>query len=170
MDEKNTCSGCGRTFSKRGLRAHQSGRFVAAACRPPRSPEEIREDRVKTEYEALLTAAILKHGTLVSKDASYYGWQGSNEEYAETAWRGPRHSVTCGIASTGRVEEHAAWSEFAGTFASNDYYKHGMEVHGVTCNCGKLTDRVFRWDSHVGEAIRLVMMELLEERVDDRQG
>jgi hypothetical protein len=63
------------------------------------------------------------------------------------------------------VDEDAYWSEFAGTFASGDHYKHGMEVHGVTCNCGKIKNRIFRWDAPVGEAIRAVMVNLVEEKV-----
>jgi len=138
------------------------------ACKPPRSPEEIRAERVQTEYEKILTAAILRHGALVRRDPSAFGWAGGDEEYG-LGWRNPRHSATCGIASTGRVDEDVTWHEFAGTFAEyNEGIKHGMEVHGVTCNCGKLTDRVFRWDASVGEAIKLVMVELLEERVDSQ--
>lgn len=167
MSRLEKCAGCGRSFSKRGLRAHQSGKHVSLACRPPKPPEEARRDRVQTEYEKILTAAIIKHGSIVRQDASLYGWI-SDEEYS-LPFRGPRHSVECGIASTGLVEEHATWYEFAGTFAEQDNYKHGMEVHGVTCNCGKITDRVFRWDAPVGEAIRTVMMGLLEEKVDAQE-
>lgn len=167
MAEKHTCVGCGRSFSLRGLRSHQSGRFVSLACRPPKPPEEVRKDQVQAEYEKLLTAAILKNGSLVSADASLYGWV-TMDDYdlgPRGGWSGAtRHSLSCGIASTGRVEEDATWYEFAGTFASNDHYKHGMEVHGVTCNCGKITNRVYRWDAPVGEAIRLVLMELLEKQ------
>lgn len=165
MSERHVCSGCGRSFSERGFRSHQSSNYVAMVCRPPRPPEEARAELVRIEYERILTAAILKHGMLVSKTASTFGWTGADEEYG-SSWRGPRHSTECGIAKTGRVEEDSTWYEFAGTFASNDHYKHGMEVHGVTCNCGKITDRVYRWDASVGEAIRTVTMELVEERIE----
>lgn len=123
------------------------------------------DDRVKAEYEKILSAAIIKNGSLVSKDASFFNW--IDDEYEGRRARGQRHSVSsCGIAKTGQVEEDATWHEFAGTFAEyGDTYKHGMEVHGVTCNCGKIKDRVFRWDAPVGEAIRIVMMELLEDKV-----
>jgi hypothetical protein len=35
------CLGCGRHFSERGLRAHQSSRFISMACRPERLPKRI---------------------------------------------------------------------------------------------------------------------------------
>ena len=167
MSEKSICQGCGRSFSPRGLRAHQSARFVTLACRPPKSPEEIKAEKVQTEYDRILVAAILKNGSVVNNGPNYYGWV-CMDDYD----LGPRggwidavkHSTACGIASTGRIDDHATWYEFGGTDADPNY-KIGMEVHGVTCNCGKLTDRVFRWDAPVGEAIKTVMMELLEERL-----
>lgn len=33
LSDRRQCSGCGRTFSTSGLRAHQSGRFASAACK-----------------------------------------------------------------------------------------------------------------------------------------
>lgn len=125
---------------------------------------------VQVEYEKILTAAIIKNGSLMSETPSIFSWADYHGDYG-SGWprRGERHSSSCGIASTGRVEEHATWYEFAGTFATSDFYKHGMEVHDVTCNCGKIKNRTFRWDAPVGEAIRAVMMGLLEERVADGQ-
>ena len=121
------------------------------------------DDRVRAEYERILTAAILKHGSLVRKDASQYGWL-DGLEYGE-GWKNPRHSVQCGIAKTGRIVEDAYWYEFMGTFYEGDNTVHGMEVHGVTCNCGKITDRVFRWSESPGEAIRIVLESVLEDKV-----
>ena len=43
-----------------------------------------------------------------------------------------------------------------------------VDTAGVTCNCGKIKDRVFRWDAPVGEAIRVVMMELLKREVEGK--
>lgn len=123
------------------------------------------DDRVKVEYEKILTGAIIKNGTLVLESSSTFNWMDVSDHEGRRPY-GQKHSVSCGIAKAGRVEEDATWYEFAGTFAEDgDTYKHGMEVHGVTCNCGKIKDRTFRWDAPVGEAIRIVMMELLEERV-----
>lgn len=129
------------------------------------------DDRVRAEYEKILTAAIIKNGSLVRPGNTYYGWGDYAGDYdSRDPWGGgPRHSATCGIASTGRVDEDATWQEFMGTFYEGDESKHGMEVHGVTCNCGKLQDRTFRWDAPVGEAIRVVMMELLERSIKDGQ-
>lgn len=167
MAEKEVCLGCGRSFVR--LQSHQNGKRSRCPG-PPKSPEEQRQDRVQAEYEAILTAAIIKNGSLIGKDASIFGWA-TMDDYdtgPRGGWAGAtRHSVTCGIASTGRVEEDATWYEFAGTFATSDHYKHGMEVHGVTCNCGKIQDRVYRWDAPVGEAIRIVMLELVEKNVDE---
>ena len=123
------------------------------------------DDRVKAEYDKILTTAIIKNGSLVAKDASFYGWN-TGEEYGGD-FRSPRHSVVCGIAKTGRVEEDATWDEFMGTFYEGDTRKHGMEVYGVTCNCGKLKNRTFRWDAPVGEAVKAVVEELLLRSMSD---
>lgn len=124
------------------------------------------DDRVKAEYDKILTAAIINHGVLVRHDQSVFAWM-DDELNGEYSGGRPRHSLTCGIGVVGKAVENATWYEFAGTFAEDgDAYKHGMEVHGVSCKCGKIKDRVFRWDAPVGEAIRIVMMSLLEERVN----
>lgn len=122
------------------------------------------DDRVKEEYEKILTRSIIKHGSLVRVDASTFGWMDQDGQGYD--FRKPRHSSWCEIVKTGQVEEDATWYEFAGTFADS-HYKHGMEVHGVTCDCGQIKDRTFRWDAPVGEAIKVVLEELLEERVKD---
>ena len=39
-DDSGECQGCGESFrGGRGLRAHQSGKFVALACRPVKAQE-----------------------------------------------------------------------------------------------------------------------------------
>jgi hypothetical protein len=123
------------------------------------------DERLEAEYKKILTAAIIKNGSLVKQDGgSQFGWADSNTEWG-VGLRGTRHTSSCGIAKTGRVEEYASWYEFMGTFYEGDNTVHGMEVHGVTCNCGLITDRVFRWSTSVSEAIREVMMGLLEEKI-----
>jgi hypothetical protein len=124
------------------------------------------DDRVRAEYEKILTAAIIKNGQLVRTNGGYYGWGDYEGDYGGD-FRSPRHSTTCGIAKTGRVEEDAYWYEFMGTFYEGDNTKHGMEVHGVSCNCGRITDRVFRWSESPGEAIRIVLEGVLTERVEN---
>lgn len=121
------------------------------------------DDRVREEYNRILTAAIIKNGSLVRTDASQYGWSDYGD-YGNDFTK-PRHSTTCGIAKTGRVVEDADWYEFMGTFYEGDNTVHGMEVHGVSCNCGRITDRVFRWSESPGEAIRIVLESVLEEKV-----
>lgn len=123
------------------------------------------EDRVRVEYERILTAAIIKNGMPVSRDGGYYGWGDYEIEYPND-YEGGRHSVACGIAKTGRVDEDAYWQEFMGTFYEGDETKHGMEVSGVSCNCGRITDRVYRWSESPGEAIRIVLEGVLSEKVE----
>ena len=115
------------------------------------------DDWVKEEYERILTAAILKNGSLVRNEGNtYYGW---------TDYEATTHISSCGAAKTGRIVEDAYWYEFMGTFYEGDETVHGMEVHGVTCNCGRITDRVYRWSESPGEAIRIVLESVLEDKV-----
>lgn len=121
------------------------------------------DDKVRAEYDKIVKNAIIKHGAMVDLKFSTFGWE--DRSGLDTDYRKPRHSITCGIKSMGRLDEDACWEEFKGTFYEGDTRVYGMDVHDVTCNCGLITGRTFRWKESVGEAIRLVMMELLEEKV-----
>lgn len=121
------------------------------------------DDRVKAEYEKVLSAAIIKNGSMVDNRPSQFAWRDYDTEYDGPA--GVRHIYSCGTVSVGEIKEDATWWEFAGTFA-DDHYKHGMEVHGVTCNCGKITNRIYRWDAPVSEAIKIVLENVLTERIE----
>lgn len=121
------------------------------------------DDRVKAEYEKVVSAAIIMNGLMVSNSPSMYAWRDYDTEYDGSG--GYRHIYSCGTASVGEVKEDTTWWEFAGTDADN-HYKHGMEVRGVTCNCGKITNRTYRWDASVGEAIKIVLENVLLERTE----
>lgn len=114
--------------------------------------EEIRE-----EYERLLVRLVLANGSLVGEDASFYGWH----DHTTFRWPGPgfsEHVGTCGIKSTGRVQEDI-WYEFKGTFYEGDTSVHGISLKGVTCNCDKVQDREVRWSAPMQEVAEAVFEE-----------
>lgn len=102
---------------------------------------------VRAEYDKALIAAILKRGTMVSEDASIYGWEDYDYHFGPSWSRAERrtpHHLACVLVSIGRPVE-TRWDEFQGTFYEGDTSEHGVELPGITCECGKLEDRTLRW-------------------------
>jgi hypothetical protein len=110
---------------------------------------------VQREYDDALRAAIIKHGTLVERHPSLYGW--------EATWTEQEHAHRCKLASSATPEE-TAWSEFVDTEAGNRT-SHGVSLVGVSCACGFLRgDRELRWQASVSditEALFTVVFERL---------
>lgn len=77
-------------------------------------------------WQNLLARTAIRTGTPVSYDASIYSWS----DYSAA-----KHLKECEVTHVSRVEEHDSWSEFAGTFASSDDYKHGIRLSGCHCRC-----------------------------------
>lgn len=131
------------------------------------------DERVKEEYERLLASVIIANGVLVRESAVdfMYGWMSSDDYEGKNKlmWTGRRHSDVCGIKRTGKVNEDCQWDEFKGTFYEGDTTVYGVEVEGVTCNCGKLINRSYRWAAPLGEAIKIVMEALLEEKFAEKE-
>lgn len=121
-------------------------------------------EEIQKEYDRLLIKLVLRHGDLVSERATTFGWR----DYAETFpndWYGRtfvEHLERCGIQSVGSVQEEI-WYEFQGTFYEGDNSVHGVAVFGLTCNCGKLTNRSVRWSARMQEVAQAVFEEHLNE-------
>ena len=110
------------------------------------------------QYDAAMMAAAIKHGTMVSRNPSFYGW-------SARPWSGDdasdcKHMEHCQFVpgSTSAVEEDD-WNEFMGTFYEGDTTKHGVIVKGVSCACGEIKDRSVRWQADMQEVAEAVFEE-----------
>lgn len=123
---------------------------------------------VRKEYEAVLAAIVLERGALVGvgKEDSNFSW----EDYSnyDLTYQPHWHSckVTHGAASESR------WTEFDGTFADPPYASHhGIDLSGVTCACGMLTNRTLRLrepvQTLIPEIFSLLYHRLKKETSDD---
>lgn len=122
----------------------------------------------QAEYNKALTAAVLKHGTMVSKDASSYGWE-DYEYHHGPNWSGRHksHHVTCGWASVGKPEEDY-WHEFQGTFYEGDTSVHGIVIKGLTCNCGRIQDREMRWQASIQTVAEAIFEEAFSKKNEEK--
>lgn len=109
------------------------------------------DKEVQKEYEKVLRRVIAKHGTVVSLNASFYGWG---------AWDIRHGQDPCPITVTGRAHE-TYWGEFMGTFYEGDTTVTGIEADGANCECGAVKDRSMRWRASVSEVAEAVFGEML---------
>ncbi|HEU4754403.1 MAG TPA: hypothetical protein VFU47_14945 [Armatimonadota bacterium] len=125
---------------------------------------------VRAEYEAIVTELVLERGWVVKPSPSEYGWQdGAFEEWSRDYTERRSHLARCRATATGPVREDATWSEFVGTFAPGgpNERRHGIEVDGATCACGKVKGRTVRLEGTVhdlGGAVFERLFRKLEAR------
>jgi hypothetical protein len=115
-------------------------------------------ERVRAEYEKAMARVVIKRGSLVSEHPNIYGW----EEYSWCLSDGGKHLAKCGIKTddTLRADEDR-WDEFQGTFYEGDTSVHGARVDGISCQCGKVTGRSYRWKASMQEVAEAVFEEAL---------
>jgi hypothetical protein len=108
----------------------------------------------KDEYNKALTAFIVKHGSPVTdgrRISLYSGWMA--EDYAEIR----EHLDTCMITKS-RIDD-SEWDEFMGTFAEPSVQvQHGVDAV-VTCVCGQIQGRAFRFTGTFSELVQGVLNE-----------
>lgn len=122
----------------------------------------------QAEYDEALTAAVLKHGTLVREDPSFYGWEDFDYHLGHgLRSRHTAHHLKCEIVSTGKPVE-STWHEFQGTFYEGDTSVHGIDLPEVTCACGKVQDRTFRWQARMQEVAEAVFEEAFGNRAEEK--
>jgi hypothetical protein len=111
---------------------------------------------VRAEYQRALTRATARHGSIVSRDASFYGW---------TDWDASTHAQRCDVrVPEGAEVSEVSWDEFRGTFYEGDTTVHGVEVDGASCRCGQIKDRRVRWSATVQEVAEAVFTEAFGAR------
>lgn len=110
-------------------------------------------DSAKAELRALIVSKLMANGDVVSLDPTYYGgW----ESYGDTV-----HLQECGgKADPDTKLEETYVREFMGTFYEGDSSVAVVELKGVSCNCGNLTDRTIRLKSTIGEFIFTLLNDL----------
>jgi len=122
-------------------------------------------DEVRAEYEAALARVVVRNGSIVRTNDTYYGWNDypAFQHIVGGSWgdKGPGCAL---VLPDGARAVEDEWSEFAGTFADGDNVKHGAIVRGVSCKCGQLTGRSVRWEANMHEVAEAVFEEALGAR------
>lgn len=107
----------------------------------------------KDEYKAAAGRFVLKNGSPreMERDTTY-GWLASDwNEVGEHLRAHAADEVTLGEF------QDVEWSQFDGTFVDDSEHQ-GIEVT-VTCACGRLTDRVWRYEGTLGEILTGILKE-----------
>lgn len=114
------------------------------------------DETVRAEYESILAEVVIERGKLV-------GFGCESDEYAWEDWDSDNpHLAECGVAEH-RTPVESAWEEFVGTLAEPTHETHhGVDLPGVTCTCGRLTDRTFRMEQPVQEVAEAVFTKLYQ--------
>ena len=97
------------------------------------------------EYNRALKIALIRHGSVIEKNPSTYGWA----DYQAT-----EHLRQCGGWSLWNADEDT-WHEFVDSYAGSEA-KHGLALERVTCNCGHLAVRTVRWKAELSEVAEAV--------------
>ena len=119
---------------------------------------------VRAEYEAIVAELVLERGWVVKRHPSEYGWQDGAFEEWTCDYRRRSHLARCRATARGPVREDVTWSEFVGTFAPGgpNETRHGIEVDGASCACGKVQDRTVRLEGTISDLIGAVFQRLYE--------
>lgn len=113
--------------------------------------------RAQAEVHSAVLRYILEqaddvNGGLVQLKPTFYNWRSYEIFEALGDLTPAAHVLACGIAS-GHWEDKD-WQEFAGTFAEyGDQFRHGIDAV-VTCKCGRVTYRTFRYTGSHGDLLR----------------
>jgi hypothetical protein len=59
------------------------------------------------------------------------------------------------VIPEGAEVHERVYSQFTDTMSPNEY-EHGLNVHPVSCSCGKIKDAYARWEGTVSELIMAV--------------
>ncbi|HEU4752325.1 MAG TPA: hypothetical protein VFU47_04380 [Armatimonadota bacterium] len=120
---------------------------------------------VRAEYDSIVTELVLERGWVVKHDPSEYGWEdGAFEEWSRDYSERRSHLARCRATARGPVREDATWREFVGTFAPGgpNETRHGIEVQGATCACGRVKDRTVRLEGTVSDLSGAVFSRLYQ--------
>lgn len=109
---------------------------------------------VQEEYERALRRAIYRHGLVVSQQPGI-GWMDV---------QATDHLRACEPYTARDVDEDE-WYEFVSMGGPEDGRKHGLTLAGVGCTCGRLEDRMIRWD----ESVYAVAQAVFEEAFGGRR-
>lgn len=105
-------------------------------------------EKLKETLHRAVTDAIIRLGSPVDDGDTTHGWLDSR--YAELRI----HMAHCRPAYEACTWGDSSWSEFQGTF-DPDVDKQGVDLK-LTCRCGLLTGRTWRYTDGYAELIREV--------------
>jgi len=100
------------------------------------------------EFKRRITDWLIRQGTPVSLKPRQYGWMDDN-------WQNLyKHLDECHPDYEACTYEDSGWSEFAGTFAEPQFQdRQGIDLC-VTCACGKIAGRHWRYEGTHGDLLR----------------
>jgi hypothetical protein len=105
----------------------------------------------KTGFNSALTNMILSHGSPSASEEDqsiYYGWISHNFESMR------QHLKSCEVIST-TDPLPVSWESFDGTFVDSKT-SHGFTML-VTCKCGVIQERLWRWEGSMEDALRYLL-------------
>lgn len=119
---------------------------------------------VRAEYESIVTELVLERGWVVKPSPSEYGWTDQEFEEWTRDYQRRSHLARCRATASGPVREDATWREFVGTFAPGgpNETRHGIEVDGATCACGKVQGRTVRLEATISDLSGAVFSRLYQ--------
>jgi hypothetical protein len=108
------------------------------------------------EMTQTIALYVVEHGALVREDCVRSDGRGSYsmwEDYGEDAFAS-QHVAGCGIRQCSYADKD--WYEFDGTFAEPPWgLRHGTDV-AVTCECGLIENRAWRYTGGLADLIKAV--------------
>lgn len=110
------------------------------------------DEGMMAEYCEALSQVVLARGTLVHEDPSIYMWEDDD------AYNDCPHLSECRVVHYGDPVE-VQWDEFLGTDITPATH-HGVDLPGVHCACGRVTDRTVRLNMPVPEMLREMFSRL----------
>lgn len=140
-------------------------------------PADTMSPEVRAEYEAIVTELVLQRGRVVMNDPTEYGWADATLDVwkrdegpgGERLYDGPfSHFTQCDAFAIGHLVEDVRWAHFVGTFnpGGPTEPRHGVEVHDVSCMCGRVKLRTVRWEGSIHDLAGAVFERLYRRLVE----
>jgi hypothetical protein len=107
----------------------------------------------KDEFQEAIIRFLVKESTPVGEGDTRWGWIA--DDYQELG----RHLETCSLHIPECSWADSDWTEFAGTFADPPWdERKGIDVK-VTCSCGRVKGRTWRYRGSSGDLLRAITDE-----------
>lgn len=124
---------------------------------------------LQDDLRATIVGIVLQRGSVVDKNESIYSWvdcranehMKGRKDYATEEMIIPACTYATDLSEMDYEEKYL--TEFAGTFTDNNTYMV-VQAGFASCACGKVSERLIRLETTVGELIAEVMNKPLPDR------